>query len=75
MENIEILVKSIFNSTSNKEELSIKVIKSQVTEKIGRSLSKDETSSIKEIVCELYESYSRTKTVIFQNELLVLLFF
>lgn len=65
MENIEILVKSIFNSTSNKEELSIKVIKSQVTEKIGRSLSKDETSSIKEIVCELYESYSRTKTVIF----------
>lgn len=58
--DMEAIVRAIFHATTNKDELSVKTLKIQVSEKIGRALTKPETQSLKEIVCDLYQSYAES---------------
>lgn len=65
-DELEAIVKSIFNSSKNKEDLSVKVIKNQVADKLGHQLSKEEAKLLKEFVCDLYESYTKNQGKVFQ---------
>ena len=70
--DLEAIVSTIFNSAPNKEDLSVKAIKNQVSEKIGREVTKPESQHIKEFICDLYQKHAEnnvTKEVNFCNKL------
>lgn len=72
-ELLDSIVREVFNATSNKEELSVKVIKSQVAVKIGRELSKPESQHLKEFVCDLYQKYMDSKQNVRNNTKFILI--
>lgn len=56
--DLDVLVRGIFNTTADKANLSLKDVKQQLADKIGRVLSKPEASQVKVLVIELYQNYA-----------------
>lgn len=56
--DLEAIVRTIFNSAPKKDDLSVKAIRNQVSEKIGREVTKPESQHIKDFICELYQNYA-----------------